>query len=200
MTVIQYAVLHLLVFIMYTIVTSPNEILIKTAKPVGEINKKLKTVISDMEKTLLATTDPKGVGLAAPQVGLSIRLFLAKPTDKAKISAFINPIIHETDVQPHPVKEKPITKTQKRLLEGCLSIPNIWGHVSRKRVVTLSWEDENSKKHTKEFRGFMAIIIQHEVDHLNGILFTKHVMEQKEKLYRSYKNQAGEDEFDEIKI
>ena len=64
----------------------------------------------------------------------------------------------------------------------------------------MSWCDEHGNRLTKEFTGFPAIIIQHEVDHLNGVLFTKHVMEQGEKLFKSHKNAEGEDEFEEISI
>lgn len=180
---------------MYSIVVTPNPVLVTVSEPVKTFDKKLHGIIQEMEKTLLATTDPKGVGLAAPQVGLLLRLFLAKPSDKAKVSIYINPVIQFKE----ELEEKP-KKKKKRLLEGCLSIPNIWGNVTRKKELTLTWQDEKGKTHTKEFRGFMATIIQHEVDHLNGTLFTKHVMAQGEKLYKSFKNEKGEDEFEEIKI
>src|SRR5581483_3841054 len=89
---------------------------------------------------------------------------------------------------------------KKKLFEGCLSVPNFWGNVTRAKEITLTWQDEKGKQCTKEFKGFMATIIQHEIDHLDGILFTKHVMEQGEKLYKSHKNEEGEDEFDEVKL
>ena len=193
---------------MYTIVTTPHPILIQASEPVKSFDKKLQTILQEMEETLLATTDPKGVGLAAPQVGLPLRIFLAKPTDKSDVTVYINPIMEqmsqEEGILAHPNSEriekaKP-KKSKGKLLEGCLSIPNIWGNVTRKKEVTLTWQDNTGKKRTKHFKGFMATIIQHEVDHLNGILFTKHVMEQGEKLYKSHKNEEGEDEFDEVKI
>jgi len=182
---------------MYSIITTPNSILVHPSEPIKSFNKKLKGVISEMEETLLRTSDPKGVGLAAPQVGLPLRIFLARPTDKSKTTVYINPVIQFKEDKPETEK-KP--KRKRRLLEGCLSIPNIWGNVTRKKELTLTWQDENGRSHTKDFRGFIAIIIQHEVDHLNGILFTTHVMAQREKLYKSHKNERGEDEFDEVKI
>lgn len=181
---------------MLEIVQTPHPILVAPAQPVKQIDKKLHEIIMNMKETLLATRDPKGVGLAAPQVGLSIRLFLAKPSEESEIQVFINPEIISAKDVPAGIKKR----AKKRLLEGCLSIPNIWGNVTRKREVVLSYRDEKGKKHKKAFRGFIATIIQHETDHLNGILFTKHVMEQGEKLYRSFKNEKGQDEFEEIKI
>jgi peptide deformylase len=145
-----------------------------------------------MSETLLATSDPKGVGLAAPQVAVLKRFFLTKPTDKAKIKTFINPEIIENIENRQESKSK--------LLEGCLSIPNVWGKVSRAKQVTLMYQNEKGKIFQKTFKGFMATIIQHEVDHLNGILFTKHVLEQSNKLYKSYKNESGEDEFEELRV
>lgn len=193
---------------MYQIVTTPNKILLDKAQEVKSFDKKLKEIINEMESTLLATTDPIGVGLAAPQVGLTIRIFQMKPTEKSSITSCINPLIvslsNEEEV-PRFTNSKKIenhkpVSSKDKLLEGCLSIPNIWGNVTRKKGLTLSWQDVNGNKFKQDFTGFPAIIIQHEVDHLNGILFTKHVMEQKEKLFKSHKNKDGEDEFDEIEI
>jgi peptide deformylase len=193
---------------MYTIITTPNKVLIDKASPVIKFDKKLKNVILKMEKTLRATTDPIGVGLAAPQVGLSLRLFQMKPTEKSKVTTYINPIIESSSSEeevPHFMNSKKVEShkpesSKNKLLEGCLSIPDIWGNVTRKKEVTLSWQDEHGNKFKQVFTGFPSIIIQHEVDHLNGILFTKHVMEQKEKLFKSHKNAEGEDEFEEIQL
>lgn len=197
------------------IVTTPNEILVKKSETVKKFDKKLKEIVRGMEKALLATTDPKGVGLAAPQVGLSLCIFQMKPNEKTEVKTFINPeIISGLDAkgildrknsenveanQTLPAGRQ-AKNSKGKLLEGCLSIPNIWGNVTRKKEVTLSWQDEEGKKYQKTFKGFPAIIIQHEIDHLNGVLFTKHVMEQKEKLYRSHRNEKGVDEFEEVNV
>lgn len=186
------------------IINSNNPILLQKAAPVGKFDKKLLDVIKNMEKALLAASDPKGVGLAAPQVGVPLRIFLTKPNNKSKITAFINPEIEqvfgkENSSVSQSADEKKSGK-KKKILEGCLSIPNIWGHVIRKKELTLSYQNSQGKKYKKIFRGFPAVVIQHEIDHLDGILFTKRVLEQKGKLYRSYKNDKNEDEFEEIKI
>ena len=189
-------------------VTTPDPILIKTADAVTKFDKKLKDIIRNMSETLDATFDPVGVGLAAPQVGKSMRIFLSKPEENGKTFAYINPeIIDESKDEVIPdftnskkVEKKKPKKSKGKLLEGCLSIPNIWGNVSRKKEVTINYQDVKGESHTETFTGFPAIIVQHGIDHLNGILFTKHVIEQKEQLYRSHKDENGEDEFEEIEI
>lgn len=167
-----------------------------------------------MKKTLEKTTDPKGVGLAAPQVGKSLRIFIVKPTDKSKILVFINPEIIERSSEVSYVKRpahnasasvaggprKDASEKASKKLEGCLSLPTIWGPVLRASSLTLTFLDERGNKHTQTFKGFMATIIQHETDHLNGILFPKRVLEQKGTLYKSHKNEKNEDEFEEIEI
>ncbi len=199
---------------MYEMVVTPNPILVKAVEPVKKFDKKLSEIIKNMQKTLVATSDPVGVGLAAPQVGIPLSVFMARPKDKGPITTFINPeIIPQIDAEEENADRRgnlrgsapssaKIRGSQKKgkLLEGCLSIPNIWGHVLRKKEITVSWQDEEGHKHTKNFKGFPAVIIQHEMDHLNGVLFTKHVMDQGEKLYKSHKDAEGVEVFDEVKL
>ena len=192
---------------MYTIVTTPNRVLIEKAKVVTKFDKKLIEILKGMESTLRATTDPVGVGLAAPQVGLSLQIFQMKPNEKSRVTSYINPVIismSEEEEIPHfkgrNEKANKPESSKNKLLEGCLSIPNIWGNVTRKKEVVLAWQDANGNNFKQTFTGFPAIIIQHEVDHLNGILFTTHVIAQNEKLFKSHKNKEGEDEFEEIQV
>jgi peptide deformylase len=180
------------------IVVTPNDVLTTVAKPITEFDRKLKKTLQDMEVTLINTSEPVGVGLAAPQVGISSRIFLARPTENGAIMHFINPVIDT--VEPIQKLENDIDEDDKKLLEGCLSIPNIWGHVTRSQKLTLSYQDMNGKMRTNTYTGFMATIIQHEMDHLNGILFTTHVVAQHEKLYKSSKNAQGDEEFEEISL
>ena len=161
-----------------------------------------------MKQTLKAAVDPIGVGLAAPQVGYSIRVFLLRPTEKSTIKVLVNPEIKNqetTDTISYPStletnEKKSSSKEKKVKLEGCLSLLNVWGDVERKQAVTVSYLDEKGIFYTKEFKGFTSTIIQHEIDHLNGILFPKRVLEQKRKLYKSSKNEKGEDMFEEIEV
>lgn len=194
---------------MFKIVTAPNPVLSSVARPVpiksepvSGVNASVVKVIEQMKKSLIATTDPKGVGLAAPQIGKSMQIFIAKPTDKSKILVFVNPkIVGQSSIQSYikrPKKDE--SEKASRKLEGCLSLPNVWGPVLRSSSLTLSFLDEKGIERRQKFSGFMATVIQHEMDHLSGVLFPKKVLEQQGTLYKSHKNKQGEDEFEEIEI
>lgn len=191
---------------MLKIISAPNPVLSQTAKEVKKIDKALLKFLKEMEEALLAAKDPVGVGLAAPQVNKSLQIFIAKPTSKSKIQIFINPRIEaglpaeaQAKVGSRAEKVKEATK-----LEGCLSLPNIWGEVKRDPTIKLQYQLPTNNNQlitrTHTFSGFMATIIQHEMDHLQGILFPKRVLEQKGILYKSHKNEKGEDVFEEIEI
>jgi peptide deformylase len=154
------------------ILQSSDPRLRKKSKKVKRVDKKIKILIEDMKKTLIAQKDPEGVGLAAPQVGKNIRLFLIKP-DK-EITVIINPKIIS-------VSKSSLKNT--KILEGCLSLPNFYGPLKRSRNITISYLDEDEKQKTQEYKGFMAQIIGHEMDHLNGILFVDRLLEQNKPLY-----------------
>jgi peptide deformylase len=179
---------------MLKIIIAPNPVLSTKVKSVTKIDKDVSAFIKQMEEALNFATDPIGVGLAAPQVNKSLAIFIARPTDKAKLQVFINPKITKAEESANKSKGK----TKK--LEGCLSLKDIWGEVERAKAVWLDYMDETGKQHHKKFTGFIATIIQHEVDHLNGILFPKRVLEQKGILYESKKNSKGEDIFEELTI
>ncbi len=180
---------------MLEIVKAPNPVLSSKAQPVSKVDSSILKLIEQMEESMLAATDPKGVGLAAPQIGKSLQIFIAKPSEKSKFHVFINPeIISEG-------KLESISKSEKHTkLEGCLSLPNIWGEVLRSPFVELAYLDEKGIKRTRKFTGFMAVIIQHEQDHLRGVLFPKRVLEQGGTLYKSEKDEKGQDVFEELKI
>lgn len=180
---------------MLVILNAPNPVLSQKAKPVPKIDKGILKLIELMKESLEAAVDPIGVGLAAPQIGKSLQIFIAKPTLKSKIFVFINPRI----VKKIPAKKGEKEKETKKL-EGCLSLQSIWGEVKRYNEILVSFQDETGKLHKRKFKGFISIIFQHEIDHLNGVLFPKRVLEQKGILYKSEKNTKGEDEFIEIKI
>nr|MBI5455463.1 peptide deformylase [Candidatus Levybacteria bacterium] len=180
---------------MLKILSAPNPVLSGETKSISKIDKDILDFIEGMKESLENATDPVGVGLAAPQVGRSLKIFIAKPSVKSKISVFINPkIIKKTSLQNTKNGEK-IKK-----LEGCLSLPDIWGEVSRYDEISLEFLNENGIVHNKKFKGFLATIIQHEIDHLNGVLFPKRVLEQKGTLYKSEKDEKGQDVFEELKI
>ncbi len=137
-----------------------------------------------MEKILVVQNDPPGVGLAANQVGLDQSIFIIRSTLKSKTKVFINPKILKTVFDKDSLYQKKPKGRKKVKLEGCLSIPRIWGPVKRSERIFLHYQDLTGKEHLKWFTGFEAIIIQHEVDHLNGIVFTQRAVEQKGQLFR----------------
>lgn len=196
---------------MLKIISAPSAVLSEIAKPILKIDKNVLAIIEEMKETLNVTHDPEGVGLAAPQIGKSLQIFIVKPTLKSRIQVFINPEIiavstTDTNTNNHKnqressLKSVEIPKKKSIKLEGCLSLPSIWGEVERSPKVLVSYLDEKGKKRERLFTGFTATILQHEYDHLQGTLFPKRVLEQKGKLYKSSKNKKGEDEFEEMEI
>lgn len=182
---------------MKPIVKAPHNVLTNPAKTVENFDKKLISLIEEMEQTLLATKRPTGVGLAAPQIGEPYRIFVTKPTPKAKIRVFINPEIISSRRVPEDTKT---ARKEDGKLEGCLSIPDIWGHVERANEVTLRYQDQTGTVHEETMTGFMATIIQHETDHTNGILFSQRVAEQKGKFFRTAVDENGKEVLEDITI
>lgn len=202
---------------MLTIITAPNPILSEIAKPIilpetkiAKIDKPILKLIDEMKQALTGARDPEGVGLAAPQIGKSLQLFIIKPTSRSPFQTFINPRIQalnnsepyaeQLQNQRESVSKSVKIREASKKLEGCLSLKNIWGEVLRNEKVVAEYFDEEGKLHKRTFEGFPAIIIQHEYDHLNGILFPKRVLEQDGQLYKSHKNKKGEDVFEEMEI
>lgn len=189
-----------------TIVQAPHPALSQTAKKITRFDKALLTLIKEMTYTLEHTTDPEGVGLAAPQVAESLQLFIVKESPKDVLKVFINPEILELSQEMYPISDKKPDKkksTKKDAgvkLEGCLSLKDIWGVVHRSSRVKLRFQDETGKEYVRTYTGFLATIIQHECDHLQGILFPKRVLEQKEKLYKATTEKNGEMVFEELSI
>ncbi len=183
------------------IVQSPHAVLSQKAKPVKIIDAEIKQLLKAMAVALASAKDPEGVGLAAPQIGKSLQIFLIKESPEAPLMTFINPKIERFFANPKKTNRKTVKKKERGVqLEGCLSIKDIWGVVKRNYGVVITYQDETGTKHEKEFVGFMATIVQHEYDHLQGILFPKRVLEQNNPLYKAVKNKAGETEFEEVKL
>jgi peptide deformylase len=189
---------------MYSIVQAPNEILRTAAKPVDFTGLKLAKLIREMTKILIGQQDPEGVGLAANQIGLPYRLFVARfgTRKNQPVRAFINPVLlaHSEETQPEDDKKSP--------LEGCLSLPKYYGIVKRFKSVKLKYQDENCKLKIENFEGFAATVIQHEMDHLDGKIFVERILEQNGKLYRVVKrgksaqgrSPSGGEEWAEVEI
>lgn len=152
------------------------------SKPVERIDKKIAALIHDLKDTLQAQNDPEGVGLAAPQIGKNLRIFILK--DKDNLKAVINPKV----VSISKKKGK-----NEKVMEGCLSLPHFYGPVVRAASIKISYLDELGKKITEKFEGFSAQIVQHELDHLDGVLFVDHLIQLKKPLYRLSKKGEWEE-------
>jgi peptide deformylase len=180
---------------MKPIVVTPNPVLTTPARTVSSFDKRLLKLVRGMKATLRAAKAPKGVGLAAPQVGEPWRVFITRPTDKSDIRVFINP---EIIASSGGVTDGVPGRDNK--LEGCLSIPKIWGRVQRTPMLTLRYQDETGATHEERFSGFLATIIQHETDHTNGVLFVQRVLEQKGKLYQTTLDEDNKEILEEVTI
>ena len=137
------------------VVYYPDDPLTQKADPVEKFDKKLEELVCNMLDTM---HEYKGVGLAAPQVGLKKRLFVLQETPDSDELYFINPVIEE--MEGHEVAE-----------EGCLSMPEIYGDVPRATYIRLTGQELDGSTYEMEAEGFLARIIQHEYDHINGVLF-----------------------------
>ncbi|HVZ58329.1 MAG TPA: peptide deformylase [Patescibacteria group bacterium] len=185
---------------MLTIIQAPASVLSTPAKKVTKIDRTILNLIAEMTEALQNAKDPEGVGLAAPQVGQPLQLFIIREEPDEPVRIFINPSMTIPAGQQLLLKSKD-TKDEKEVkLEGCLSLQDVWGIVHRYPEVTLTYQDQKGTKQTERFSGFLATIIQHEYDHLQGILFPRRVLEQKGKLYKSVKNTKGETEFEELSV
>lgn len=163
-----------------------DPVLREKAKAVGKIDKKIKQLIGDMKETLVAQNDPEGIGLAAPQLGKSLAIFIVSFEGLERV--VINPKV----VSIGKVKE---SKKREKTLEGCLSLPHYYGPIKRPDEITIEYTNELGERKTEKFEGFPAHIIQHELDHLNGTLFIDHILEQNSPLYQF----DGED-FEEVEL
>ncbi|TYP92001.1 peptide deformylase [Fodinibius salinus] len=159
------------------IVTYDDEVLRKKAEPIKEFGPELKQLIDDMFDTMY---NSDGVGLAAPQIGKLLRIFVANADpmyedeeDKRGPVAMINPeITFQSD-------------REVDMDEGCLSIPGVNSTVSRPEKIVVSYRDRHFEERELEIDGWWARVIQHEADHLDGILFLDHLSYFKRKLLSS---------------
>lgn len=159
------------------IVNVKDPVLRIKSKPIKRIDKKVLSIITDLKDTLKAQTDPVGVGLAAPQVGISKQIFVMKYKDEIK--TIINPKILSVS---RAGKKEPQEK-QEKIMEGCLSLPHFYSPLKRQQKVKLKYLTEKGKEAVEVFEGVEAQIIQHEVDHLKGVIFVDRLLEQKKPLY-----------------
>lgn len=166
------------------IITIPNPLLRQKSKPINPPvggDKKVKKLFDQMVKVLKTTKEPGGgkyVGLSAVQIGRPVRLFIIQR--KKKYEAFVNPKItwHSKKMLSQTIKGNRV------YLEGCFSAPLYYGFVNRPATAKLKWRDLEGKKHQEKFTGPEAIYIQHEYDHLEGVLFIDRILRQKGQIYK----------------
>ena len=164
------------------IATLPAPILRRKARPVTKFDSNLQTLIDDMIKTMRAAP---GVGLAAPQLGVSERVIVVEYGDEEdetvpkKLYALVNP-------------ELKITSNETEVgVEGCLSVPGLLGEVERSLAVTVKGLNRRGQPMRIKARGWKARIFQHEIDHLNGVVFT-------DRATRIWKPEPGEPALDNV--
>lgn len=166
------------------ILTLPDPKLRQRSQEVTAFDQALSRLIDDLANTLEAQTDPPGLGISAVQIGSLKRVFVARIRNR--IRPFINPKILK------------FSKKEVAILEGCLSVPDLYGHVIRPQEVDVEACDRHGKSFRNHYRGLAARIIQHEMDHLNGILFIDHVHDQNGKIFQVEKDKGGKDQLVEI--
>ena len=166
----------------YPIYLFGHPVLRKKCEPVKPDHPELKQLVANMFETMYHS---EGVGLAAPQIGKSIQLVVIDgnvlaenfPECKDLKLTIINPELEVIE------DEDPVTRE-----EGCLSLPGLSENVKRYEHVKLNWLDEDLKPHSAEFKGFASRIIQHELDHLEGEVYTDHVSPIRKQLIKSKLN------------
>lgn len=169
------------------ILIAPNPILKKKAAPVEKVDDAVRALMDDMLETMYAAP---GVGLAAPQIGVSKRILVMD-------------IGHR---DPEGPKKSPIYMANPEIIwvsdddssceEGCLSVPEHYAEVVRPAAVKIRYLDRDGKTQILDAEGFMATVVQHEIDHLDGILFIDHLSNLKRNmiLRKLIKSQKADDE------
>ena len=153
-----------------TILTEPDQLLRQISKPVKKVGKEEQKLMDDMLETMYSAN---GIGLAAIQIGVPKRIIvmdISKDENKKKPRYFVNPVI----------KNKDILKSTYE--EGCLSVPDQFAEIDRPKNCEVEYLDYNGKKKLLKAEGLLATCIQHEMDHLEGILFIDYLSKLKKNM------------------
>ncbi len=143
-----------------SIVTYPDPILEQPCAPVTAFDRRLGRLLDDMYETMLAAD---GVGLAAPQIGVAEQIAVIDVGDEHGRIELINPVVIEA-------------RGEQVDVEGCLSFPGLFGEVPRAKFVKVRAQNRRGRPFTLSATGFLARALQHEIDHLHGVLFTSKVI------------------------
>ncbi len=153
-----------------TILTEPNKLLRQISKPVKEVGREEMQLMDDMLETMYAAN---GIGLAAIQIGVPKRIIvmdLSKDENKKEPLYFVNPVIKKSD------------SSKSTYEEGCLSVPNQFAEIDRPKKCEVEYLDYNGEKKLLKAEGLLATCIQHEMDHLEGILFIDYLSKLKKSM------------------
>lgn len=154
------------------IYTYPEKVLRQETETITEFNQELASLADDMAVTMW---EAPGVGLAAPQVGKSLKVIVVDISEDRE-----NNPQHMVLVNPKIVTHEGTQVDE----EGCLSVPELVANVNRYKNITVSYQDLTGESHELETDGRFAVVLQHEIDHLNGILFLDHLSPLKRNLYK----------------
>lgn len=174
------------------IIVAPHPALRQTAQAIASVTPAVKQYVQALQDTIQAQQEPAAAGLALPQIDTQYRAFATYldtfASEEPQVRIFINPVLIDKS-------DKLTTGPDPRHpdLEGCLSIPALYGPVARPEWVVFEYQellgDELSDTQRETFYDFAGRVMQHELDHLNGILFTDYTLSQGQPLYRSEKKQ-----------
>ena len=171
------------------IVIAPDPRLKTKSSPIENIDAEIKKLAADMLETMY---HERGIGLAAVQVGVLKRMLVADVTWREEEGPgeqhiLINPEILEESAEPHSYKE------------GCLSFPDQFADVERPSSVRVRYMDLDGKTHEKSFEGLLATCIQHEIDHINGIVFVDHIsLAKRDMILRKLTKMKKQGAFDHV--
>ena len=150
---------------------TPDAVLRQISKPVETFDDALKTLVADMFETMY---DAPGIGLAAVQVGEPSRLLVIDLQDPKDPEDPESPIVRDPKVFINP-EVLWHSETEVPYTEGCLSVPEQYAEVMRPDRIRARWQDVEGKSYEEEIDGLLAVCLQHEMDHLNGVLFIDHL-------------------------
>ena len=152
------------------ILIAPDPRLKLTSEPVTEVNDQVRSLVADMIETMY---DAEGIGLAAIQVGVAKRILVLdveQKEDRRNARVFINPVITW------------YSDATAVMEEGCLSVPEVWDEVERPQAINATYLDADGVPQSLEAEGILAVCLQHEMDHLNGVLFVDHLSKLKRSM------------------
>ncbi len=178
------------------IITLPNPILKKKSDPIDRVDNKIKKLMDEMLNTMYLAP---GIGLAAPQVGINKRVIVMDTSPRPGLKRYQEEKIEEKkEIKPNPIQMvNPtliwVSEKKEKDEEGCLSIPGFMGEVIRPYSCKVKYLDRNGESKKLLAKGLLARCIQHEIDHINGILFIDHLSKtKKDVILRKIKKQQKE--------